>query len=150
MHLRNILRIVRIDQDADCRQSVACADLLPGEGVAARPIDDREHVMILIDHDHRHEALARIGQRDRHRSGIEVEHTHRIECVAVAALDDLVVDWRQFAEVLELAEAARLRTPAKVLSVSARMKLSAVTGAGSGVVAFVCVAMFSLLSLTLS
>ena len=61
--------------------------------------------MILVDHDHRHEAFARIGQRDRYRPGIEVEHARRIERVAVGALDDVVVDRRQFAIVIELAEA---------------------------------------------
>ena len=52
--LRDVLRIVRIDQDADRRHGVARADLRFGEGVTAGPINDREHVMILVDHDHRH------------------------------------------------------------------------------------------------
>jgi hypothetical protein len=30
--------------------------------------------VILVDDHHRHEALARIGQRDRYRPGIKVEH----------------------------------------------------------------------------
>lgn len=85
---------------------IARADLLPGEGVVAGPIDNLEHLMILIDHDHRHEALARVGQRDRHWSGIEFEHTHSIKRVAVAALNGMIVNCRKFAEVQELAEAA--------------------------------------------
>ena len=60
VHLRDIPRIGRVDQGADCRQGVARADLIPRERVAPGPIDDREHVMILVDHDHRHEAIARV------------------------------------------------------------------------------------------
>ena len=102
-----------------------------GERVAAGPVDDREHVVVLVDHLHRHEALARVGQRDRHRSGIEVEHTRRIKRVAIGALDDVVVDRRQLAVVVELAEAALRDEAGKDRSVSARMKLSAVTGTRS-------------------
>jgi hypothetical protein len=87
--------------------------------------------MILIDHDHRHEALARVGQRDRHWSGIEVEHTHGIKLVAVAALDGMIVNCRKFAEVQELAEAALFLEVGKGLSDSARMKI--VGGNGNGV-----------------
>ena len=64
--------------------------------------------MILIDHLQRHEALARIRQRDRHRPGVEIEHRRGIERVAVLPNDGLGVDGRQLAVVLELAEAAFL------------------------------------------
>jgi hypothetical protein len=52
MHPLDILRIVRIDQDADRRDGIACADLVFGESLTAGPIHDVEHVMILIDDDH--------------------------------------------------------------------------------------------------
>lgn len=78
-------------------------------------VDNREYVMILIDHDHRHKALSSVGQRDRHRSGIEVEHAYRIKRVAVAALDGVVVDWRQGTEMQELAEGVLLLEAGKDL-----------------------------------
>ena len=109
---------------------IARADLLPRERVLGRR-DRSPRVLILIDDLHRHEPLARIGQRDRHRPGVEVEHHRRIERVAVHPDDGLVVDRRQFAVVLELSEAALLqRDRAEVQSVSARMKFSTVTGTG--------------------
>ncbi len=76
--------------------------------------------MILIDHDHRHEALPRVRQGDRHRSGIEVVHTQRVKRVAVLALDVLVLDRRQPAEVLELTERTLLHEAGKGSCLSRR------------------------------
>ena len=56
----------------------------------------------------RHEAFAGIRQRERYRSGVEIEHGRRVERVAVLPDDGLVVDRREFAMVLELAEAVLL------------------------------------------
>ena len=70
--------------------------------------------MILVDHLHRHEALAGVGHRDRHRPGIEVEYGGRVERVAVEADDGLVVDRRRLAAMEELAEAAILDDVAHV------------------------------------
>ena len=95
-------------------EHIARADLLLVERVAARAVDDRRRVVVLVDHLHRHEALARIGQRDRHRPGIEIEHGRRIQRVAVQADDRLLVDRRRLATVVELAEApTSLRIPPK-------------------------------------
>ena len=84
--------------------------------------------MILIDDDHGHEALARIGQRDGRRAGIEVEHGVRVERVAVGP-DAVDVDRAAAPGSARTCQSApRLTKPPKYLSVSARLKLSAVTG----------------------
>ena len=70
--------------------------------------------MVLVDHLHRHEALARVGQGDRHRPGVEIEHRRRIERVAIQADDRLLVDRRRLAAVEELPEAAILDDVAEI------------------------------------
>jgi hypothetical protein len=64
--------------------------------------------VIFVDDLQRHEALAGIRQRDRHRPGVEIEHRRRIERVAVHPDHDLVVDVGRRAIVDELAEASVL------------------------------------------
>ena len=70
----------------------------------------RRRVLILIDDLQRHEALAGVGQRDRDRSGVEVEDGRRIKRVAVHADDRLVVDRRELAMVLKFSEPAFLQS----------------------------------------
>jgi hypothetical protein len=55
------------DERSDPRHRIAGANRFPVESVRALAVDDHGHVVILVDDHHRHEALARIGQRDRHR-----------------------------------------------------------------------------------
>ena len=55
-----------------------------------------------------------IGQRDRHRPGIEIEHRRGIERVAVEPDDGLIVDRRRLAAMKELAEAAVLDDVAEI------------------------------------
>ena len=60
MDLLGIVRIGRIDQRSDRREHIAGADRLPVEGVRSLAVDDRGHVVVLVDDHHRHETGARI------------------------------------------------------------------------------------------
>ena len=71
-------------------------------------MNDDRGVMILIDHQHRHEAVAGVGQRDRDRARIEIENGSGIQRVTVHADDDLLIDQRELAIMMELSEAASL------------------------------------------
>jgi hypothetical protein len=55
-----------------------------------------------------------IRQRDRHRSGVEIEHRRRVEGIAIEADDRLLVDRCGLAAVMELADAAFLDDIAEV------------------------------------
>jgi hypothetical protein len=81
--LLDILRVCLIDQHAHHDSSVSRTDPLLGEGMTARAVIDRWGVLVLIDYLHRHESLAGIGQRNCHRTGVEVEHRSGIQRVAV-------------------------------------------------------------------
>ena len=73
------------------------------------------HVSAILRHDlHRHEPLARVGQRHGDGCGIQIEHAGRIECVAVHSHDVLLVDRRHRPTVFELAEGAVLRRTLEV------------------------------------
>ena len=67
--------VTRIDKDADADENVACADVFARERVAAGFVDHLKCVMVLIDDLHGHETGPRVGQGDRHRAGIQVEHS---------------------------------------------------------------------------
>src|SRR6478735_583154 len=69
--------------------------------------------MILVDRHQRHEPLARIGQRDRDRPGIQIEDSGRIERVAVLSGNQLLVERCRRAGVVKLAEAVVLNDRAK-------------------------------------
>jgi hypothetical protein len=71
--------------------------------VPARAVKDRRSVLVLIDYLHHHETLAGIGQRDRHRTGVEVEHRERIQGVTVGADYAPADDRRQLAAMPEFA-----------------------------------------------
>ena len=127
--LLDVLGIDGVDQRPDRNGCVARADLLPGQRIAALAVDDFRHVVVFIDHLHRHEALAGVRQRDRDRPGVEIEDGRRIQRVAVEADHGLIVDPRRFATMVELSDrAAVFRIPRKYRSDSARMKLSMPTG----------------------
>jgi len=72
--LFNVLAIVRIDQYADAYQHVSRSDLFFCVSVGSSAVDHLRHILILIDYLHRHETLACLGQRDRHRSSVEIKH----------------------------------------------------------------------------
>ena len=109
VHSRDIVRVVGVDEDAHGDGDVAGADLIAGEGVFALVVDDRVRVVVLVDHLHRHEPVAGVGQCHSDRSRIEVEHGGRIESVAVGPDDELMVDGGQFAKDEELPEAVVFR-----------------------------------------
>ena len=73
-----IFRIGWIDERADRREGIACADLVARVGVTPRAVRDVHDVVVLVDRHERHKSLARVGQRDRHRPAplafVEVEH----------------------------------------------------------------------------
>jgi hypothetical protein len=110
----DVLVIVGIDQDADANKGVARSDLIPGQGADRGAIVDLGRVLVFVDHLHRQEALARIGQGDRHRTGIEVEHRRRIERIAVHPDNRLPGDRRRLAAMHELAKAAVLDHAAEI------------------------------------
>ena len=64
--------------------------------------------MILIDDLHPHVALAGVGQRDRHRPGIEVDNRERIQRVAIGSRNALLSGRRKLAAMPEFAETAVL------------------------------------------
>jgi len=73
--LRNVFWIVRVNQGTHADQDIAGTNFLLVIGVGARVVFDiADHILILVDHLHRPETLARIGQGDRHRTRVEVEH----------------------------------------------------------------------------
>src|ERR1700741_2313592 len=67
-------------------------------------------ILILIDHLHRHEAVAGIGERDGHRPRVVVEHRPRIESVAVGTYDRRVGQI-QLAAVREVADVTAFEDP---------------------------------------
>ena len=112
--LLEILRVCRIDQHAHHDNAIPRADPLLSQGVPARPIKDRRSVLVLIDYLHHHETLAGIGQGDRHRTGVKVEHRERIQRVTVGANYAPADDRRQLAAMPELAEGAGFDGLAKI------------------------------------
>ena len=107
VYLLDILRVCGIDQHAHHDYAIPRTDPLLCQGVPARAIKDRRGVLVLIDYLHHHETLAGIGQRHRHRTGVEVEHRERIQRVTVGANYAPADDRRQLAAMPELAEGAR-------------------------------------------
>ena len=62
--------------------------------------------MVFVDGRNGHEAFARLGQRDFHRAGVEVEHRFRIEHVPVWPYADAFN--RQLADMDEFAQCSAL------------------------------------------
>ena len=120
MDLLHVRGVVGIDQRPHADQHIARADLLLRDGVLAGAIDRRRRILSSSDQLHRHEALAGVRQRDRHRPGIEIEHRRGIERVAVHPDDGLGIDRRQFAVVLELAETALLQRDRAEIQIGSR------------------------------
>ena len=106
MNVGHILGIARIDQCSHANQHITGADFFLGQDMGACAVIDLGRILISIDHLHRHEALARIGQRDRNRPGSEVEDCGGIQRVAVQPDDGLVVDRGRFPAMDEFTEAA--------------------------------------------
>jgi hypothetical protein len=63
-------------------------------------------VLILIDDLHPHVARASVGQRDRHRSGIEVDNRERIQRVAIRSRNALLSGRRKLAAMPEFPKTA--------------------------------------------
>ncbi len=93
--IARILRVCRIDQHVHHDNAVSRTDPIPCYDVAARTIKDRRGILILINDLHHHEALAGVWQRDRHRTGVEIEHCERIQCVTIGTNYALVDNRRQ-------------------------------------------------------
>src|SRR5204863_8091407 len=100
----HILWIGRIDQRAQPHEDIARAHLGLSEGVIPGPRVDLVYIVVLIDHHHRHEALARSWQGYLDGPGIEIKDRLRIKRIAVGTHDNAFK--RQIAEVDELAERA--------------------------------------------
>ena len=71
--LLEILRVCRIDEHAHHDDAISRTNPLLCQGVPASAIKDRRGVLVLIDYLHHHVTLARIWQRNRHRTRVEVE-----------------------------------------------------------------------------
>src|SRR5258706_14791362 len=100
-----VLRVARIDQGAEHDHNVARTDLFFREDIIPRVEGGGRVLVILVDRQQGPEALARLRQRDRYRSGIEIEHRQRPQNVAVGADDGLLIDADRVATVVELSEA---------------------------------------------
>ena len=103
--LLDIVRIIRIGQDAHCRHNIARAELFLGQGIAACAVINGIRVLVFIDDLQGHVAIARVGKRHRHWSGVEIEHCSAIQRVAIHSYDGLSFDQRWRAGQFELAEA---------------------------------------------
>ena len=106
MHLGDVFRIRRIDEGADCDEDVARADVLFLQRMGAAAVEHGGHVVVLVDDQRGHEALAGRGQGDRDRARIQIEHGFGIQRVAIHADDVLGVDGDRFAAMHELAQSA--------------------------------------------
>jgi hypothetical protein len=98
-------RVGRIDEDSDRDEHIAGPDLVAGQAMFAGFVDRRGVVVLVGDHQ-RHEAIAGIGQGQRHGASIEIEHPDRPEHIRVVADDLLVVGVRRLAMVMQHAHLA--------------------------------------------
>ena len=103
-----------IDKEPDSNHGVARAHHLTGQGVAAGAVVDSSGVLILIDDLHCHEALGTLRQCDRYRTGIQVEHSKRIERVAIGSDDAPLRGTNKFAAMPEFAETAAVGQRGKI------------------------------------
>ena len=92
VHRSHIVRVVGIDEDAYGNGYIAGADPLPSDGVPTLGVDHVVRVVVFVDHLHRHEAAACVGQCHGDRACIEVEHRGRVKSVAVGPDHELVID----------------------------------------------------------
>lgn len=114
MDLLKVLRVCRIDEHAHHDNAVSRADPIPCYDVVARTIKDRRGILVLTNDLHHHEAHAGIWQRDRYRTGVEIEHCERTQCVTIGANDTLVDNRRELSAMPEFAQVARFDCLAKI------------------------------------
>ena len=106
MDLLYIFDSVWINECADPYHDITSAYLLLCEGTGSCAIENQWCILVLIDHHHGHEPVARIRHCGRYRSGIDIEYRRRVERVAVGADYGLLVDWHDLAVVIELTESS--------------------------------------------
>jgi hypothetical protein len=78
VHALEVGGVIGIDERADRDEHVARPDLGPGEAIRTRAVDDVDHVLVLVERHERKESLPGIGERDRDRAGLEIEHGRRV------------------------------------------------------------------------
>ena len=101
----DVLGIAGVDKNPNRREGVARADSVLGQGGRARSVNDLDGVCVLVDDLQRQKALARVGEGDRDRPGVEIEHRRGIERVPVHPRHALMVEGDRIAAMDELAQA---------------------------------------------
>src|SRR4029077_127205 len=114
MNSLDLLLVRKVDDKADNGDGVARANHLPGQSVATRAVIDARGVLILIDDLHPHETLGAIGQRNRHRSSIEVKNRKRVQRCAAGTNNTLLDGSRKLAAMAEFSETAVLDHPGEI------------------------------------
>src|SRR5262249_16626996 len=74
--LFEVLRVCWINESAHTDADVPRRNLFSRKGVPAFTVYDGVSEMVLVDHLHRHVALARVGQRYCYGSSAEIKHSH--------------------------------------------------------------------------
>lgn len=85
MDLPDVFRVRKIDKVTDHGNGIARADHFPSQSVSAGAVIGNAGVLILIDDLHRHEALTRLRQRNRHWA---IRTTNRYKGVKFASVAD--------------------------------------------------------------
>src|SRR4029077_4122931 len=114
VNLLELILLPGINQYANCDTGIAGSDQLAGQRVAARDVIDRLRVLAFVDYLHRHEMLVGVGQRNRHRTGIEVENRKGIQGVAIGPDNASPTNWRAVATAPELAKSSALGDESKI------------------------------------
>ena len=82
--------------------------------MTARAVIDRLRVLVFVDYLHRHEMPVGVGQRNRHRTRIEVENRQGIQGVAVGPDNASPTNRREVTTVPELAKSSALGDESKI------------------------------------
>src|SRR5262249_18591571 len=114
VNLLEVILVTGIDQYANSDTGIAGTDHLAGQCVTARAVIDWLRVLVFVDYLHRHEMLAGIGQRNRHRTTIEVEKREGIQGVAVGPDNASPTNRREVTAVPELAKRSALGNETKI------------------------------------
>ena len=106
--LRHVAGVARVDEDPGRDADPRRVELLHGQAVLAGLVEEAVDVVILVDHHHRHVAVAAVRERERGPFR-DVDDRGAVERVAVHPDHGLLIDRRRLAVVPELVDPAGLR-----------------------------------------